>query len=98
MHCRRCFDATLIWGLIVGCAGFFFEVYATGGVSEDFAVWRYSQNVTAALIASGVHQVPNPFIITAPVSAFPAYVGTGMIVFGTCFLMSAGRGGQGKRA
>jgi hypothetical protein len=90
-HCPSCLYATLAWGLVVGCAGFFFEVYATGGVSEDFAVWRYSDAKTASMIAAGTWQMPNPFFITAPVTAFPAYVGTGMIVFGTGFIMTAGR-------
>ena len=82
--------ATMGWGLLVGCAGFFFEVFATGGVLPDFAVWRYNPNVQHAVVARGMWQVPVPYFRTAPLYAFPAYVGTGLIIFSLSFLVSSG--------
>ena len=82
--------ATLGWGLLVGFAGFFFEVFATGGVLPDFAVWRYNPEVQHAVVARGRWQVPVPYIRTSPVTAFPAYVGTGLIIFSLSFLVAGG--------
>ena len=52
--------ATFGWGLLVGCAGFFFEVFATGGVLPEFAVWRYDPEIQRAVVARGAWQVPVP--------------------------------------
>ena len=102
-------DAVLFWGLVTGAAGFFFEVYATGGVDEGFAVWRYDQSVlTAASSASassaegalssltgGVRLLPAvPFFKTAPISAFIGYTGSGLCIFGAAFLQAQLRGAQ----
>ena len=81
--------ATFGWGLLVGCAGFFFEVFATGGVLPEFAVWRYDPEIQRAVVARGAWQVPVPYIRTAPLSAFPAYVGTGLIIFSLSFIVAA---------
>ena len=87
----RALRAAWAWGAVVGTAGLFFEIFATGGALPSFAVWRYSPARVAAAVARGVLRVPVPFVRTAPLSALPAYVGTGLVVFGEAFQVTARR-------
>jgi len=89
-------SATVEWGAIVGCSGFFFEIFATGGLVKSFAVWRYSPSTTAALIQAGALRLPVPFVRTAPLTALLAYFGTGLLIFGTTFQVTAARQGAEK--
>ena len=77
----------------------FFEIFATGGVRDTLAVWRYNRTAHAQLVGAGVYGVAVPFASTAPLSALPAYIGTGLLVFGCSFHLSglglAGRIGMG---
>ena len=59
--------------------------YATGGVKQNFAVWRYDPEVTKEL----VHIIPMPFFRTAPISALLGYTGAGTCIFGSAFLMQS---------
>jgi hypothetical protein len=82
--------ATVWWGLVVGFCGLFFEIYATGGLFQEFAVWRYDRQKQAAVVQEGSFKVNVPFVMgTAPLSAFPAYVGTGLIIFSMSFWATA---------
>jgi hypothetical protein len=83
------------WALVVGCFGFFFENYATGGLDPAFAVWRYDPGAHARLSRGWV---PLPFVGTAPWTAFLGYFGTGLSVFGAAFCVTAARAAAGKRA
>ena len=97
LHCTpdslppRARRAAWVWGAIVGLSGLFFEIFATGGVVPSFAVWRYSPEELAATVARGMLCVPVPLLRTAPLSALPAYVGTGLVVFGGVFRVTASR-------
>ncbi len=67
-------------GIFMGGVGFFFENFATGGFGADWAVWRYDLSLYATL------RVPNPVVGVAPISAFFAYMGVGLVLFGLSFL------------
>ncbi len=68
-------------GVFMGGVGFFFENFATGGFGADWAVWRYDISIYATL------RVPDPVIGVAPISAFFAYMGVGLVLFGLSFLL-----------
>jgi hypothetical protein len=81
--------AVTAWGIIVGLSGTFFEMFATGGLFEDFAVWRYRRD---AILNSC--RLPVPFFRTAPSFVLPAYIGTGLILFSLSFKASSVRGAK----
>ncbi len=68
-------------GVFMGGVGFFFENFATGGFGVDWAVWRYDISLYTTL------RVPDPVIGVAPISAFFAYMGVGLVLFGLTFLL-----------
>ena len=67
--------------IVVGLVGFFFENYATG-IIPGFAVWRYNLDLYLNL------SIPNPIIGVAPISAFIAYAGIGMLLFSLSFFLN----------
>ncbi len=83
-------NETLKWvlaiGVFMGGVGFFFENFATGGFSADLVVWKYDLSLYAML------RVPNPIVGVAPISAFFAYMGVGLVLFGLSFLLLKRRG------
>ena len=81
-------SASVAWGTVVGVSGLFFEIFATGGLRDSLAVWRYNRTAHAKLVDSGIYGVPVPFASTAPLSALSAYIGTGLLVFGCSFHLS----------
>lgn len=81
-------NAILCWGCITGVAGIFFEIYATGGIIEDLIVWKYDHEKHHNMAKQGIFSLPVFFVRTAPLSAFFAYIGTGLIVFGSTFHMT----------
>jgi hypothetical protein len=81
--------ATLGWAIITGIAGLFFEIYATGGFLPESAVWRYNHEIQRNIVEQGNFQIRVLFLLTAPLSAFPAYVGTGLIIFSLSFWITA---------
>ena len=78
--------ASISWGCLVGVSGFFFEIFATGGIADDFAVWRYDKQRHHEMVqSSGTFHLPVYFVSTAPHTAILAYVGTGLIIFSGTF-------------
>jgi hypothetical protein len=77
--------AAVCWGVLVGVCGLFFEMFATGGLLENVAVWRYDQAKHHEMVQAGALQAPMFFLRTAPYTALFAYIGTGLVVFGSTF-------------
>ena len=73
--------AVAVFTIIIGSIGFFFENYATG-IIPGFVVWRYNFDSYSDL------SIPNPIIGVAPLSAFIAYAGIGMLLFGLSFYLN----------
>ena len=69
------------FAIVVGLVGFFFENFATG-FFPAFAVWRYNHAAHTGLA------IPDPIIGVAPITAFFAYVGVGLLLFGLSFLLN----------
>jgi len=78
---RSAQKAVAVFTIIVGFIGFFFENYATG-IIPGFVVWRYNFDSYSGL------SIPNPIIGVAPLSAFIAYAGVGMLLFGLSFYLN----------
>lgn len=78
---RSALGVVLPFSAVVGVVGFFFENFATGFFSS-FAVWRYNLSAYADV------RIPNPIIGVAPITAFIAYVGVGLLLFGLSFLLN----------
>ncbi len=68
-------------GIFMGGVGFFFENFATGGLGLGVEVWKYDVTLYATL------RIPDPVVGVAPISAFFAYMGVGLVLFGLSFLL-----------
>ncbi len=69
------------FAILMGAIGFFFENFATG-ILPNFSVWEYDLSLYENL------RIPNPIIGVAPFSAFIAYAGAGLILFGLSFFLN----------
>lgn len=78
---RSAQKAVVVFTMIVGFVGFFFENYATG-IIPGFVVWKYNFDSYLSL------SIPNPIIGVAPLSAFIAYAGVGMLLFSLSFYLN----------
>ncbi|MHA1698401.1 MAG: hypothetical protein ACTSWN_06140 [Promethearchaeota archaeon] len=70
----------LLFAVVMGLAGFFFENFATG-IIPGFSVWEYDIPLYSAL------KIPIPIIGVAPVTAFLAYFGCGLLLFSLSFML-----------
>ncbi|MHA1791163.1 MAG: hypothetical protein ACTSVI_00880 [Promethearchaeota archaeon] len=75
---RRVTLGILPFSLFMGISGFFFENFATG-ILPGFSVWTYNIPLYSTL------KIAIPIVGVAPISAFIAYFGCGMILFSLVF-------------
>lgn len=61
----------LVFGIVTGIAGTFFELFCTGHVVPGALIWTYQQPVWDAL------RIPSPMFSGVPISALYAYFGVG---------------------
>lgn len=62
---------SIIFGLIMGFSGFFFELFCSGQILPNALIWTYQQPSWDAFV------IPSPRILGAPISAVYAYFGVG---------------------
>jgi len=78
---KKIMGLVLPFALFMGLIGFFFENFATG-IIPGFSVWVYDVSLYENLA------IPNPVIGVAPISAFFAYTGCGLIIFSSAFALN----------
>lgn len=78
---KRVMGIVAPFAMFMGAVGFFFENFATG-IIPGFSVWQYDVSLYDNLV------IPDPVIGVAPISAFVAYMGTGLILFSSSFILN----------